>query len=329
MPPSMRVLANDGIAEDGKLLLEKAGFEVITEKIPQEQLASEINNYDVIVVRSATKVTAEIFQNATRLKLAVRAGVGIDNIDTKAGAAAGIAVTNTPNSSTLSVAELVFAHMFSIARFLFESNREMPLKGHTDFKELKKKYEKGFELRGKTLGIIGFGRIGQEVAKIAFGLGMKVVAYNRTPAHAELLFDHLPFDPPPVHHMDTIGLEEVLKQSDFISLHVPHKSGEAPLLSTKEFAMMKKGVVLINTARGGVINEKELMEALKSGQIAFAALDVFEGEPDISNEILQTPNISFSPHIGASTKEGQARVSKEVAETIIRKFENLSRKRSG
>ena len=168
----MRILANDGIAADGKALLEQAGFEVVTEKIAQEDLASRINEFDVLAVRSATKVNADILNNATRLKLVVRAGVGIDNIDTKAAEAAGVKVANTPNSSTLSVAELVIAHLFSVARFLFESNREMPENGRAKFKDLKKKYEKGFELRGKTLGIIGFGRIGQETAKIATGLGM-------------------------------------------------------------------------------------------------------------------------------------------------------------
>jgi D-3-phosphoglycerate dehydrogenase len=314
----MRVLANDGLAPDGKALLEQAGFEVITDTIPQEELASRINEFDVLVVRSATKVTAEIFKSAKRLQLVVRAGVGIDNIDVKAGEEAGIKVTNTPNSSTLSVAELVVAHMFSISRFLFESNRNMPSKGHTDFKDFKKKYEKGFELRGKTIGIIGFGRIGQEVGKIAAGIGMTVIATDPFISSAELVFDHLPFHPAPKLTIKTVAMDELLRNSDFISVHVPHKSGSPALLSAKEFATMKKGVVLVNTARGGVIDETDLMTAIGSGQVGFAALDVFVGEPNISEKILQAPNISFSPHIGASTKEGQARVSKEVAETIIK-----------
>jgi D-3-phosphoglycerate dehydrogenase / 2-oxoglutarate reductase len=322
MPHNMRILANDGIAEDGKALLENAGFEVITEKIAQENLASQINNFDVLIVRSATKVSADIFQNAKRLKLVVRAGVGIDNIDTRAAREAGIPVSNTPNSSTLSVAELVIAHIFSIARFLFESNRKMPLSGQTEFKELKKKYEKGFELRGKTLGIVGFGRIGQETAKIAIGLGMKVIAHNRTPMHAELVFDHLPFEPVPVYHIDTVDKNEVFKNSDIISLHVPHKKGDVPIIGPADFELMKKGVVLINTARGGVIDEKELANQITIGKVAFAALDVFENEPNVSADILSIPGISFSPHIGASTKEGQARVSKEVAEVIIKRFEH-------
>jgi len=317
----MRILANDGIAADGKELLEKAGFEVITEKIPQEELASKINDFDVLAVRSATKVNADILKNASRLKLVVRAGVGIDNIDTKAAEVAGVKVSNTPHSSTLSVAELVIAHMFSLARFLFESNREMPEKGHAKFNDLKKKYEKGFELRGKTLGIIGFGRIGQEVAKIATGIGMKVVAYDPFVKAADLVFDHLPFNPAPVLHVDVTSFDEVLKTSDFITVHVPHQGGSPALLSTNEFAVMKKGVVIVNTARGGVVDETALSEAIKTGQVGFAALDVFIGEPNISENTLHTPNVSFSPHIGASTVEGQARVGKELAETVINFFE--------
>jgi len=316
----MRILANDGIAADGKALLEQAGFEVVTEKIAQEDLASRINEFDVLAVRSATKVNADILKNATRLKLVVRAGVGIDNIDTKAAEAAGVKVANTPNSSTLSVAELVIGHLFSIARFLFESNREMPENGRAKFKDLKKKYEKGFELRGKTLGIIGFGRIGQETAKIATGLGMKILAYDPFVKEADLVFEHLPFKPTPVLHINITDIENVLENSDFITLHVPHQSGSPALLSTNEFAVMKKGVVLVNTARGGVIDEAALSEAIHNGKVGFAALDVFVGEPDINDNILKTPNISFSPHIGASTIEGQARVSKELAETVIKFF---------
>jgi D-3-phosphoglycerate dehydrogenase len=235
----------------------------------------------------------------------------------KAAEEAGVQVSNTPNSSTLSVAELVIAHMFSIARFLFESNREMPVNGAKDFKELKKKYEKGFELRGKTLGIIGFGRIGQEVAKIAIGIGMKVIASDLIIKNAELVFDHLPFQPLPVVKMDMIPFEDIIKNSDFISVHVPHKSGTPAMISTNEFAKMKKGVVLVNTARGGVIDETELTKAIENGQVGFAALDVFVGEPFVNEEILKASNISFSPHIGASTKEGQSRVGKETAEKII------------
>jgi len=317
MLPNMRVLANDGIAADGKALLEQAGFEVITETIPQQELASRIGEYDVLVVRSATKVTADILQASKNLKLVVRAGVGIDNIDTKAAEAAGVAVSNTPNSSTLSVAELVIAHAFSLARYLFESNREMPTNGKSQFKDLKKKYEKGFELRGKTLGVVGFGRIGQEVAKIAIGLGMKVIASDLFVKQAELVFDHLPFSPVPKVSLDMVPMETILAESDIITVHVPRQSGTPSLLSTAEFAKMKKGIVLINTARGGVIDETALAAAIQAGQVGFAALDVFENEPNVDENILKAQNISFTPHIGASTREGQARVGKEVAEVII------------
>jgi D-3-phosphoglycerate dehydrogenase len=313
----IRILANDGIAADGKTLLEQAGFEVITDTIPQAELPARVGEFDVLIVRSATKVNAAVLENPGKLKLVVRAGVGIDNIDTKAAEAKGVAVSNTPNSSTLSVAELVFAHLFSLARFLNEANRMMPEHGRSQFKELKKKYEKGFELRGKTLGIIGFGRIGQETAKIAISLGMKVIAFNRTPGEYELVFDHLPFNPAPSLKIQTKSMEDVLREADFISLHVPHKGGTPALLGEKEFSIMKKGAVIINCARGGVVNEADLIVALKNGTIAFAGIDVFENEPDINEDLIKIENLSLSPHIGASTKEAQARVSKEVAELVI------------
>ncbi len=318
----MRILANDGIAADGKEALEMAGFEVVTETIPQEKLAAEINNFDALVVRSATKVNAEILNACERLKLVVRAGVGIDNIDTDAAEKNNVAVRNTPTSSSLSVAELVIAHMFCLARFLHESNRQMPVNGTTQFKDLKKQYEKGIELRGKTLGIIGFGRIGQETAKIAVGLGMNVIAYNLIEVNMELTFDHLPFTPAPKLKIEATTLEEVCKRSDFISLHVPYNPGEKPVLSKEHFAMMKKGVGIINCARGGVINEAEMAEALEAGTLGFVGLDVFENEPKPSEAVLKMKNASYSPHIGASTKEAQLRVSKEVAETIISFFKN-------
>ncbi|MGZ5244920.1 MAG: D-2-hydroxyacid dehydrogenase [Bacteroidia bacterium] len=318
----MRILANDGIAADGKAALEAAGFEVITETIPQDKLASEINNFDALVVRSATKVNAQILDAAERLKLVVRAGVGIDNIDTNAAEKNGIAVRNTPTSSSLSVAELVIAHMFSLARFLHESNRQMPAVGATQFKELKKQYEKGIELRGKTLGIIGFGRIGAEVGKIAIGLGMEVIIYNNIPVNLELSFDHLPFKPTPKHTVEETTLEDLCKRSDFISIHVPYTPGEPPLLSKDDFATMKKGVCIINCSRGGVINEAEMAEALEAGTLGFVGLDVFENEPNISEAVLKMKNASYSPHIGASTKEAQLRVSKEVASTVIEFFHN-------
>jgi D-3-phosphoglycerate dehydrogenase len=313
-----KVLANDGIAPEGKKLLEENGFEVDTNKIAQEELGSAIHNYDVLVVRSATKVTPEVVANPGNLKLVVRAGVGIDNIDVKAAEAKGIQVNNTPNSSSLSVAELAIAHLAGVVRFLHESNRKMPVTGETDFKELKKQYEKGTELRGKTLGIIGFGRIGQETAKLAIGLGMKVIAFNRTPGKYTLKFDHLPFKPAPELTVETVSLEEVLKNSDFISLHVP--GGQAPLIGEKELVMMKAGVGIINCARGGVVDELALIAAAQNGKVAYAGIDVFDNEPKPRPEILKEPKFSLTPHIGASTREAQDRVSQEVAELIIAKM---------
>lgn len=315
-------MANDGIAPEGKALLEKAGFEVDTNKIEQADLPARINDYDVLVVRSATKVNADILNAANRLKLVVRAGVGIDNIDSKTAKERGIDVRNTPNSSTLSVAELAIAHMFAIARFLPQSNRFLREKGNAGFKDLKKEYEKGFELRGKTLGVVGFGRIGRETAKIAIGLGMKVKAFNRTQGNFELVFDHLPFDPAPKMTITSVSLEEVCRDSDFISLHVPHSSGQPALIDDARLASMKKGVVIINAARGGVVDEAALMNALSTGQVSAAALDVFEQEPNFNEILLSNDKLSLTPHIGASTKEAQERVSQEVAQVIIDKFRN-------
>lgn len=313
----MRVLANDGIAADGKRLLEEAGFEVVTEKVEQADLKSALDNYDVLVVRSATKVKAADLPAGSRLKLIVRAGVGIDNIEVPAAEAKGITVRNTPNSSSLSVAELAIAHMFAIARFLHESNQNMPSRGATDFKDLKKKYEKGFELRGKKLGIIGFGRIGQETAKIAIGVGMEVSAFTRNEKTVELVFDHLPFQPTPRMNVTTqTELIPFLKDCDIISLHIPGGQNGA-LLGGKEINAMKDGVIIINTARGGVVDEKALTDAICSGKVAFAGVDVFVNEPSIDDAFCKGKNLSLTPHIGAATKEAQTRVSHEVAQVII------------
>jgi D-3-phosphoglycerate dehydrogenase / 2-oxoglutarate reductase len=314
-----RILANDGIADEGKKLLEEAGFEVVTEKVPQDKLRDEINNFDVLIVRSATKVNKDVMENASRLKLVVRAGVGVDNIDIAYAKEKGIEVANTPQSSSLSVAELVFAHLFAMTRFLHSSNRELTLDGNR-FNELKKHYSEGKELRGKTLGVIGFGRIGQETAKIAISLGMKVLAYDYNARSAKLHFHHLPFKPVPMLEVHSSPLNEVIANSDFISLHVPHKEGMPPMIGTESFARMKDGVGIVNCARGGVIDETALLNAINSGKVAYAGLDVFEGEPKIKPEILKNPHISVSPHIGASTVEAQDRIGQEVAQVVIQKY---------
>ena len=317
-----KILANDGIADDGKKMLEEAGFEVITNKVAQDQLKDHINDYDVLIVRSATKVNKDVLENSKRMKLVVRAGVGVDNIDIAFARQMEIEVANTPQSSSLSVAELVFAHLFSIARFLHLSNRQMPVNGKEKFNDLKKKYSDGVELRGKTLGVVGFGRIGQETAKIAIGLGMKVVAHDPYMTNAKLRFDHLPFTPAPTMEINMIPFEELIAQSDFISLHVPFKEGMAAMFDDNAFSKMKTGAGIVNCARGGVIDEEALLRAIESGKIAYAGLDVFEGEPKVRESLLNNDKISVSPHIGASTREGQDRISLEVAQVIIEKIKN-------
>jgi D-3-phosphoglycerate dehydrogenase len=311
----MRILANDGIDAAGKELLENAGFEVVTTKVQQNDLASVISEYDVLIVRSATKVNDDII-NASKLKLIARAGVGLDNIDLKAAGEKGITVVNTPNASSRSVAELVFAHAFSVARMLHHTNREMPLNGQADFKNLKNIASEGFELQGKTIGIIGFGRIGQEVAKIAVGLGMQVLVYDYKSRVFDITIElHLAYK----QHNFQVQLsgqpmDVVLSQSDFISVHTP---GSDEVIGHSELAQMKKTAVVINCARGGVVNEIALNEALKTGRIAFAGIDVFQNEPPTDDLMLSLPNASLSPHIGASTAEAQMRVGIELAERII------------
>lgn len=312
----MKVLANDGIDELGKSLLEEAGFEVVTDKIEQSDLVNGISKFDVLIVRSATKVNAEIISAAVNLKLIARAGVGLDNIDLKAAGEAQITVVNTPNSSSRSVAELVMAHAFSVSRMIHMTNRIMPMEGKERFKELKKKASKGFELTGKTIGIIGFGRIGQEVAKMAIGLGMKVLVND---------YKGRSFDLTIVLHeqycnhnfqvtLRGVSMDQVLSESDIISIHTP---GSTQVIGEEELNACKDGVVFVNCARGGVVNENNLKNAINSGKVAFAGVDVFESEPPVNDTMLHIDNASLSPHIGASTAEAQQRVGIELAEKII------------
>jgi len=313
-----KILANDGIDAVGKKLLEKAGFTVITDKVAQENLAKEINDkgYVALTVRSATKVRKDVIDACPGLKVIGRGGVGMDNIDVEYAREKGINVINTPAASSNSVAELVFAHAFSAVRFLYDSNKQMP-NGEDRFEELKKKYAKGVELKGKTFGIIGFGRIGQTVAKMALGLGMKVLAFDPFVSETtlELEIDGLKPIPVPIK---TVGMDKVLQNSDFITFHVPG----GKLITRHELASMKTGVILINTARGGVINEDDLLEALNSGKVACAGLDVFENEPRPSVGILKNPKISMTPHIGAATNEAQERIGVELAEKLIEALNN-------
>jgi D-3-phosphoglycerate dehydrogenase len=247
------------------------------------------------------------------LKLIGRGGVGMDNIDVEYAKSKGLHVINTPAASSASVAELVFAHLYGGVRFLYDSNRSMPLEGETNFKGLKKAYAKGVELRGKTLGIIGFGRIGQEVAKIGLGIGMQVIATDKFIEKAAVevaLYSGKSI----VEEIKTQSMESVLSQSDFISLHVPAQKNY--VIDEQAFSQMKKGAALINAARGGVVDEVALVKALDSGQLSFAALDTFENEPKPEIKLLMHDKISLTPHIGAATLEAQDRIGEELAQQI-------------
>ncbi|MCI9844980.1 D-2-hydroxyacid dehydrogenase [Flavobacterium pectinovorum] len=312
----MKVLANDGISKSGILALEKGGFEVITTKVAQEQVANFVNenNVDVVLVRSATKVRKDIIDACPGIKIIGRGGVGMDNIDVDYAKSKGIHVINTPASSSESVAELVFGHLLSGVRFLHDSNRNMPLEGDSNFDGLKKAYANGTELRGKTLGIVGIGRIGQATAKMALGLGMKVIAADGFIPSVDVKVEF--FDGQSI--TTTIvpqSLESLLKESDFITLHVPAQDGY--IIGEKEFEIMKNGVGIVNCARGGVIDEVALVKALDSGKVAFAGLDVFENEPKPEMAILMHSKISLTPHIGAATGEAQDRIGTELASQII------------
>jgi len=315
----VKILANDGIDASGKQMLEKAGFHVETTKIPQDQLALGINagGYEVILVRSATKITADIIDACPGIRLLGRAGVGMDNIDIKHAESKGIKVFNTPAASSQSVAELVLSHLFSGVRFLQDSNHRMRIEGTTAFNELKKHYSAGSELQGKTLGIIGFGRIGQALARMAIGMGMKIMASDPFLEEVELTIDFAQDSSAHKIRIKTIPVEELLTHSDFVSLHVPGKVNGKAVLGAEELRMMKRGAGVVNASRGGVIDEDALIDALNSGHLAFAGLDVFENEPAPRADILAHPRISVSPHIGASTAEAQERIATELAQTII------------
>lgn len=311
-----KILANDGISQSGIDVLTAAGYEVITTNVAQEQLISYINENKiaVLLVRSATTARKDLIDSCPDLKIIGRGGVGMDNIDVAYAREKGLSVINTPAASSSSVAELVFAHLFGGVRFLYDSNRNMPLEGESNFKGLKKAYAKGIELRGKTIGIIGFGRIGQEVAKIALGVGMKVIAADKYMDAAELsveLFDGSSLSV----KIETIPVADVLEQSDYISLHVPAQKDY--VIGKKEFGKMKSGAAIINAARGGVIDEVALVEALDNNKLAFACLDTFENEPKPEITLLMHPKISLTPHIGAATLEAQDRIGVELGEQII------------
>lgn len=311
----MKILANDGISESGKNKLEEYGFDVDLTKVSQEQLVDYINNNSVsgLLVRSATQVRKDIIDNCKSLKIIGRGGVGMDNIDVEYAKSKGIDVINTPAASSKSVAELVFSHLFGCVRYLHESNRSMPLDGDSKFKDLKKSYAKGSELSGKTIGIIGFGRIGKEVAKIGIGIGMNVIFYDKFNKEANLKLDF--FDGQNISFkLSSSSFENLLKDSDFISVHTP--ASDKYLLDSDEFSQMKDGVGVLNLSRGGILNEEELIKYIETGKISFAGIDTYENEPNPSIKVLMNSNISLTPHIGAATNEAQDRIGVELADKI-------------
>jgi phosphoglycerate dehydrogenase len=314
---AIKILANDGISETGKVALEREGFEVITTKVAQNQLVDYINKHciDALIVRSATQVRKDIIDGCPTLKLIGRGGVGMDNIDVAYAKSKQLHVINTPASSANSVAELVFAHLFTGVRYLHDANRNMPLEGDQRFNELKKNYNNGAELRGKTLGVIGFGRSGQAVARIAIGLGMRVLAYDPNVQEAVITLSFF-YGQETSFTVKTVAKEQLLMESDFITLNNSPADG-GYVLDEEEFRMMKDGVGVINLSRGGALNEVALIEAIDHGKIAFAGLDVFENEPNPAIQVLMHPQISLTPHIGAATNEAQDRIGTELAAQIV------------
>ena len=296
----MKVLANDGLEISAINEIKKNGISIETNHLDKEALIENIKDYDVLVVRSATKVTSEVLEVGAKgnLKLVIRAGVGIDNIDLDYAEKVGIKVRNTPNASSDSVAELALGHMFSVARHIAVANYTMR-NGQWN-----KKQYKGSEIAGKTLGIIGMGRIGKALAGKAEALGMKIIYTDALGKQDNLAYEFM-------------DLDNLLKVSDYVSLHVPYNKDKGALISDREISMMKDGAVIINCARGKVVDEEALLKALNSGKLAGAGIDVFEQEPSENMALINHERVSVTPHIGASTKEAQERIGKEVAAIVI------------
>lgn len=296
----MKVLANDVLEISAINEIKKNGIYIETNHLAKEELIENIKNYDVLVVRSATKVTSDVLEAGVKgsLKLVIRAGVGIDNIDSACAEKLGIKVRNTPNASSDSVAELALGHMFSVARYIAVANYTMR-NGQWN-----KKQYKGSEIAGKTLGIIGMGRIGKALAGKAEALGMKIIYADSLGKQDNLAYEFM-------------DLDNLLKVSDYVSLHVPYDKDKGALISSREISMMKDGAVIINCARGKVVDEEALLEGLNSGKLAGAGIDVFEQEPSKNMELINHERVSVTPHIGASTKEAQERIGKEVAAIVI------------
>ena len=312
----MNILANDGISPSGLKAIKEAGHNLTTDFIAADKLEAYINDnkIDGVLVRSATKIRQSLMDACPTLKFVGRGGVGMDNIDVEYGREKGLTIFNTPSASSQSVAELVMGHLFSLSRSVHSSNRTMPLEGAEEFKSLKKAYGKGFELRGKTLGILGFGRIGRSLASYALGCGMKVIAADNqaTNGNVELEINGniISVDCP------LIPMEDLLKESDMVSLHTPAQADGRAVIGEAQFKLMKQGAFLINAARGGIVDEDALLSALNSGKLGGAALDVFVGEPSPREDILSHPAISLTPHTGAATSEAQDRIGLELASQI-------------
>jgi D-3-phosphoglycerate dehydrogenase len=303
----IKVLVSDPIHDDGVKILEDAGFEV-TQKtdISMDELKGEIGKYDAIVIRSRTKLTEDVLEHSGRLKVIARAGVGLDNVDTKYAKDHGIEVCNSPEAPTNAVAELTLGFMLDMARNISHADATMKLG-----KWEKNKLE-GIEISGRTLGIIGFGRIGYTLGKKAKALGMDVLAYD-------VMMDKL------IHFVEEIeakavSLDKLLEDSDFISVHVPLLPQTRHMISTEQFNKMKKGVYVINAARGGIIDEEALKKALDSGKVAGAALDVYEEEPNPDPDLVKRSDVVCTPHIGAGSEEAQRGNSTIVAEKLVKFF---------
>jgi D-3-phosphoglycerate dehydrogenase / 2-oxoglutarate reductase len=319
----MKVLANDGISKAGEQALKDAGIEILDNRVAQDHVIKFINDnqVDVLLVRSATKVRQELIDACPGLKIVGRGGIGMDNIDVEYAIDKGLYVINTPNASSKSVAELVFGHFFSLARFLHESNRLMPLEGETHFDAMKKSFSKAYELSGKTLGVIGFGSIGQEVVKMGISLGMKVIVLTRKPQTKVITLEFFDGQSVKFEITSTNDMDAFLKEADFISINTP-KTNEY-IIDTPQFEKMKDGVYIVNTARGGVINEVTLIDFIESGKVAGAALDVFEKEPNPEVLLLMNPALSLSPHVGGNTVDAQEKIGIELAEQIIKIKETI------
>jgi len=303
-PQRLRVLVCDPVKNVGIEMLREAGFEVdVRPGITPDQLSRVIRNYDVLIVRSRTKVTRQLIERAERLKVIGRAGVGLDNIDVEAAEKRGITVLNTPEAPADSTAELTIGLILALARKIPSADRSMKegrwLKGRL----------KGWQLKGKTIGLIGLGNVGLRVARLAKAFGMKILFTKRTPPSPEVLKEL---------EAEFVPLEDLLRRSDVVSIHVPLTEETRGMIGARELSLIKEGAVLINTSRGAVVDEEALLNALQSGRLRGAALDVYTVEPPRDLRLIRLPNVVCTPHIGAQTDEAQVEASRLIAEKIIK-----------